>query len=671
MTLEEAQRAKVRRICEKLDLGPDDHVLEIGCGWGGFAIQAATEYGCRVTGLTLSPSQAEPRAGARRGRRALTTASRSASRTTGSSRGGSRRSRRSRCSRRSASPSTTTTSRTIDRLLTRGGLACIQTIGVPDWRFERYRRRPDWIQQTIFPGSLLPSLEAIAKAVAATQLQINGVEEIGFGYARTLREWRENVDRNVDRIRALGYDERFLRLWHFYLTYCEAGFAIRSLRDMQIVLSHSANDSLPEFPRGAAGVLSYEAYRALADAGGSCALPARGSRASSDCSRRRAARVVGNHDSILDPFIVSAAISAADSLPRRSPSCGAFRCCPGGSPASRRSRWSEARVTSRAIAAGRVAALERARPSGSFREGGVMRDGPWLRGAARMALATGAPILPVRLLETREGARTSSFGFPRLAALIGEPIVVPRDDADTGARLGSSRTRSRRRSRRFAVPSRDAVGDGASIAAPGRRLRSRHGSRGGTLGDMPGRRFGADTITEPPERPGRSRRAQARTCAASSRSSVPTARQLAVVFRLIVFSAALGVIPPFLLRGVLDTAIPENDVRLLTLLVAGMIVIPIVTGAIGVFQTLLSNQVGQRVMHDLRTSVYRHLQRLSLAFFTRTRTGEVQWRIANDIGGIDTVVTIDRDLDALERDDRGRDDRRDGAARLAARRRSR
>ena len=89
----------------------------------------------------------------------------------------------------------------------------------------------------------------------------------------------------------------------------------------------------------------------------------------------------------------------------------------------------------------------------------------------------------------------------------------------------------------------------------------------------------------------------------------------------------------------LDTAIPENDTRLLTLLVAGMVAIPIVTGVVGVFTTLLSNQVGQRVMHDLRTAVYRHLQRLSLAFFTRTRTGEVQSRIANDIGGVDDVVT--------------------------------
>jgi ATP-binding cassette, subfamily B, bacterial len=106
-----------------------------------------------------------------------------------------------------------------------------------------------------------------------------------------------------------------------------------------------------------------------------------------------------------------------------------------------------------------------------------------------------------------------------------------------------------------------------------------------------------------------------------------------------VFSAGIGVISPFLLREVLDVAIPEQNVGLLTALVAGMVAIPIVTGVLGVWQTLLSNQVGQSVMHDLRTQVYRHLQRLSLAFFTRTRTGEVQSRIANDIGGIENVVT--------------------------------
>ncbi len=247
MTLEEAQRAKNRHICEKLGLGADDHVLEIGCGWGGFAIQATTEYGCRVTGLTLSPSQASF---ARSRIDALGL--------------GDRIEIREEDYRLTEGRFSKVVSiemfeaiglaeygnyfGAIDRLLTPDGLACFQTIGVPDWRFERYRRRPDWIQQTIFPGSLLPSLAAIATAVARTRLQINGVEEIGFGYSRTLREWRENVTVKIGEIRALGYDERFLRIWMFYLCYCEAGFAIRSLRDMQIVLSHPANDALPSFP---------------------------------------------------------------------------------------------------------------------------------------------------------------------------------------------------------------------------------------------------------------------------------------------------------------------------------------------------------------------------------------------------------------------------------------
>jgi ATP-binding cassette subfamily B protein len=115
--------------------------------------------------------------------------------------------------------------------------------------------------------------------------------------------------------------------------------------------------------------------------------------------------------------------------------------------------------------------------------------------------------------------------------------------------------------------------------------------------------------------------------------------RLAAVMALIVFSAGLGMISPFLLRGILDTALPDRNEALLTALVLGMIVIAIATGAIGVWQTYISNVIGQRVMHDLRAAVYRHLQRMSLAFFTRTRTGEVQSRIANDIGGIDSVVT--------------------------------
>src|ERR1700682_3185824 len=119
----------------------------------------------------------------------------------------------------------------------------------------------------------------------------------------------------------------------------------------------------------------------------------------------------------------------------------------------------------------------------------------------------------------------------------------------------------------------------------------------------------------------------------------PYRARLGGLLTLIFLGAGLGVISPFLLRGVLDNAIPNHNTGLLTLLVGGMIALSIIGGVIGVAQTWISNQVGQRVMHDLRAAVYAHLQRMSLAFFTHTRTGEVQSRIANDIGGIDGVVT--------------------------------
>ena len=124
-----------------------------------------------------------------------------------------------------------------------------------------------------------------------------------------------------------------------------------------------------------------------------------------------------------------------------------------------------------------------------------------------------------------------------------------------------------------------------------------------------------------------------------SRLFSPYRARLSTLLALIFLSAGLGVISPFLLRGVLDTALPKHDTTLLSELVGGMIALSVIGSVIGVAQTWISNQVGQRVMHDLRAAVYAHLQRMSLAFFTHTRTGEVQSRIANDIGGIDSVVT--------------------------------
>lgn len=247
MTLEEAQAAKHRRLCEKLRLGSHDHVLEIGCGWGAFAIQAAREYGCRVTGLTISPSQA---ALARQRVAAAGLAERVQIVERDYRLVHSSYSRLASIEMLEAIglAEHETFFASIDRLLAPDGIAVVQTIGVPDERFERYRRTPDWIRQHVFPGSLLPSLEAISRAVARTRLMIVGLEEIGVGYARTLGEWRANVERNKARLSSLGYDERFHRLWQFYLSYCEAGFAIRALRDMQLVLTRPFNGTLPSHP---------------------------------------------------------------------------------------------------------------------------------------------------------------------------------------------------------------------------------------------------------------------------------------------------------------------------------------------------------------------------------------------------------------------------------------
>src|SRR5690348_2611740 len=142
---------------------------------------------------------------------------------------------------------------------------------------------------------------------------------------------------------------------------------------------------------------------------------------------------------------------------------------------------------------------------------------------------------------------------------------------------------------------------------------------------------------EAPERPAdpEVRRANLRRIVALF---TPYRARLSGLLGLIVFSAALGVVPAFLLKGVIE-AIVRHDNEKLSWFAGGMIVIAVISGVLGVVQTLLSNQVGQRVMHDLRAKVFRHLQRLSLAFFTRTRTGEVQSRISNDIGGVQSVVT--------------------------------
>ncbi len=150
---------------------------------------------------------------------------------------------------------------------------------------------------------------------------------------------------------------------------------------------------------------------------------------------------------------------------------------------------------------------------------------------------------------------------------------------------------------------------------------------------------GGRSDTGKPDREELAREARSVPLRRVARLFVPYRRRLGALLGLICLASLLNVVSPFLLRGVIDTAFPEHNVELLSLLVGGMIAVSILSGVIGVAQTWISNQVGQRVMHDLRAAVYGHLQRMSLAFFTHTRSGEVQSRIAYDIGGIDDVVT--------------------------------
>jgi len=231
-SLADAQRAKYERLCERLDLGPDDHVLEIGCGWGGFARHAAETRGCRVTGLTISAEQAAP---ARERTAGLPVEIREQDYRT--IEGEFSKVVSIEMLEAIGADQFGTFFATIDRVLAPGGRAAVQTILIPDQRWERYRRTPDWIERYVFPGCLIPSLESLAHAAASdSRLGIYGVEEIGEHYAETLRRWRASFHERIDEVRALGYDRRFERTWDFYLAFCEAAFRTRDLRDVQLVL---------------------------------------------------------------------------------------------------------------------------------------------------------------------------------------------------------------------------------------------------------------------------------------------------------------------------------------------------------------------------------------------------------------------------------------------------
>ncbi len=239
----QAQWAKVRRVLGECGVGPGDRVLEIGCGWGGLAECAAREFGAHVTGVTLSREQL---AYAEQRMRDAGLADRATLRyqdyreigldaaegefdaivsiemfeAVGREYWGSY-------------------FESIKRNLTPGGKACIQSITIRDDLFERYVRSTDFIQQYIFPGGLLPSPSEFRKAAAQAGLEVVNELDFGLDYAETLHRWRERFLSVEAPVRQLGFDSRFMRIWEFYLAYCEAAFAAGNTSVMQFTLQRA------------------------------------------------------------------------------------------------------------------------------------------------------------------------------------------------------------------------------------------------------------------------------------------------------------------------------------------------------------------------------------------------------------------------------------------------
>ncbi len=244
-SLEQAQIEKLDRICRKLRLGPDDHVLEIGTGWGAFALHASRNYGCRITTTTISREQHDEA-------RQLFA---------GAGEAGARIKLLLEDYRNLQGSFNKLVSvemfeavgldyydaffSTCDRLLTPEGCVVMQVITMNEHRFDAYRKQSDWIQRRIFPGAQLASIREILNSlVRSTRLSLYNVEDIGLHYAYTLAEWRRRFHESIEEVRALGLDEAFCRMWDYYLAYCEGAFRERHISDIQLMLTKNGNPAI-------------------------------------------------------------------------------------------------------------------------------------------------------------------------------------------------------------------------------------------------------------------------------------------------------------------------------------------------------------------------------------------------------------------------------------------
>lgn len=249
-TLAEASVHKLDRLCSRLSLGPGDHVLEIGTGWGGFAVHAAERYGCRVTTTTISDEQfayATERVRAAGLDDRVTVLDRDYRELRGQFDAVVSIEMIEAVDWREYE----TFFGACERLLRPGGRLGMQAIVIPHQRFDLAKARRDFIKAVIFPGGCLPSIEALlGSSGRVSDLSLVDLEDIGLHYGETLRRWRANLDRSRDDLSGLGLDERFGRLWDFYLAYCEAGFDERDISAVQLVLARPGWAPALEISRG-------------------------------------------------------------------------------------------------------------------------------------------------------------------------------------------------------------------------------------------------------------------------------------------------------------------------------------------------------------------------------------------------------------------------------------
>ena len=239
-TLEQAQLNKLQRICQKLDLKPEDHLLEIGTGWGSMAIFAAQHYGCKVTTTTLSKEQfdyTQHRIEALGLQGQVTLLLEDYRDLTG------QYDKLVSIEMIEAVGHHFLPSyfKQCSHLLKSNGLMLLQAITIREQRYEQAKNNVDFIQRYIFPGGALPSVQRMLEIVGRdTDMNLMHMEDFGLHYAKTLRMWHENFRRAHSRLTELGYDEYFLRLWEFYLCYCEGGFLERSIGTAQLLLAKPA-----------------------------------------------------------------------------------------------------------------------------------------------------------------------------------------------------------------------------------------------------------------------------------------------------------------------------------------------------------------------------------------------------------------------------------------------